>query len=201
MTPFYFKAVLPVLLGVLSLSMLSLGLAVVVMKRPIVLAARWFLLFVMLSFVPNAVLPFFGGGSVGTSGTVLRWSGPAILLVVAAFLAWSMRGYVLIGVTQSSARSALLATLDDLGHRYEETLGAIRVSALEMDILVAVQSWTGSGQIKAKGKHVATMRQVSRGMNSYFKHNRVSVNLVSPLLYVVLGVMMAVMVVAIIVAT
>ena len=63
---------------------------------------------------------------------------------------YQLKGYVAYAVTDTSFREALLAALQKLQYPHEETLSTIRLTSIDADLQVAVQSWMGAGVIKVK---------------------------------------------------
>jgi hypothetical protein len=125
-----------------------------------------------------------------------------MFLVLAVFMSLSMRGYVAIGITEASIREALFAALDKLALPYEEALGSVRSPSIQAQIQVAVQAWIGSGQLKARqAQSRAVLTDIVSAMNEHFRTTKVKANLVTPIFYVVLAVLLGVMDVALIVAT
>ncbi len=183
----------PCLFGVMALFFLVIGLRGIVSRRPFLVSARWFIALVVLGLSPamlqGVMLPSMGGGSI----SAIRWFSPIMLVVVLVFLAFTLRGYMAFGVTDVSFREGLLHSLGKLNLPYEETLSAIKLTTIGVDLQVAVQSWIGTGQIKAKGRQTGgVLRDVVSGMNDYYQSGAVSkVNLTGCIFYTVMGVLMA----------
>lgn len=202
----YIRVVMPCLLGVLAAWMIAMGLRALITRRPYVFSARWLLAFMLLAFAPNAVFPLLASTAIGhatsVSERVILWSGPAMFVVLAVFFALVMRGHIVMGITEASMREALFAALAELKLPHEETLGSIRLPTVPAELQVAVQSWVGTGQLKPRTRgSSAVAASVARGMNAHFKTAAVSVNLVCPIAYVVMGLLMGVMLVALVVRT
>ena len=82
---------------------------------------------------------------------------------------YQLKGYTAYAVTDTSFREALLAALQKLQLPYEESLSVIRLTSINADLQVAVQSWMGTGIIKVKQRtHKPVLRQVVNAMNEYF---------------------------------
>ncbi|HVF12398.1 MAG TPA: hypothetical protein VNA87_04860 [Actinomycetota bacterium] len=204
MPTWYLDLLMPTILGILAVAMLAMGLWVLITRRPYLISARWMLSLVLLSFLPNALLPMmstiFNDGFRSISDNVLTWAGPAMFFILAIFMSISMRGYIAIGITESSIREALFTTIDKLALPYEEALGSVRIPSIPAEIQVAVQAWIGSGQLKARKAHSrAVLKEIASGMNQHFRQTKVRANLVTPIFYVALGLMLVVMNVALIV--
>jgi hypothetical protein len=194
---FHLTVLLPCLCVAMALFFLAIGLRGVVTRKPFLLSSRWLLGLVFLGFAPSIIHPFrfppppagVGGGSLN----LLLWLNPAMLVVLAVFMWLSLRGYMAFGVTDASFREGLLATLGKLQLPHEETLGAIRLPSAGVDLQVAVQSWIGIAQVKAKQRQDGgVLADVAAGMNEYFQAASVPTNLTGCVFYVVMGLFMLV---------
>ncbi len=102
---------------------------------------------------------------------------------------YSLRGYVTFGVTDVSFQEALLAALEKLQLPYEESLSAIRLTSIQADLQVSVQSWTGSALIKVKQRtHRSALREIVNTMNEYFRTSFVSTNMISCIFFLVMAI-------------
>jgi hypothetical protein len=194
---FYLTVLLPCLFVAMALFFLAVGLRGVVTRKPFLLSSRWLLGLVFLSFAPSIIQPFLlppppagvGGGGLN----LLVWLNPAMFVVLAVFMWLSLRGYMAFGVTDGSFREGLLTALGNLQLPHEETLGAIRLPSAGVDLQVAVQSWIGFAQVKAKQrKGGGVLADVAAGMNEYFRSASVATNLTGCVFYVVMGLFMLV---------
>jgi len=105
---------------------------------------------------------------------------------------FTLPGYTIFGVTDTSFREALLAALQKLQLPYEEVLSSIRLTSIEADLQVSVQSWVGSGIIKIKQrKHRSQLTEIVTAMNEHFRTSSVSTNLITCIIYLVMGILMA----------
>jgi hypothetical protein len=188
----------PILFGAMASFFVAIGLRGIVSKKPFVISARWSFILVLLAFAPGmlqfAEFPRIVGGS-GTLGMLvaLRWLMPIMLIVVVIFLYLTLRGYTAFGVTDISFREGLLHSLKKLNLPYEETLSAVKLPTLGADLLVAVQSWIGTGQLKMKQRQFSkVLSDIVKGMNEYYQSGAVSqVNLTCCIFYAVIGMFLA----------
>lgn len=189
MQHWYLHVFLPAIFGALAVCLLGMGLRPLITRRPYLFSARWLLAFVLLGFAPNLLMPL-----VFSVHGVILWIGPAMFLVLAVFLAMQMRGYIAMAVTESSLREALFASLIELRLPHEETLSAVRLPSVPGELQVAVQGWMGTGQLKARTRQSkGVLTEVVRTMNEHYRTRPVAVNLVCPVAYVVVGLMLLVM--------
>ena len=112
-----------------------------------------------IGLVPAILIPVF---LPGDSSFIIKWLNPAIFTLLLVMMCFALRGYVAYAVTDTSFRDALLTSLQKLDLPYEETLSTIRLTSVEVDLQVSIQSWMGSGQIKIK----------QRGHNSLLTEDR-----------------------------
>jgi hypothetical protein len=199
MHDWYIRVFMPILLGLLAACLLGMGLWALVKRRPYLFSARWLLVFVLLSFAPNLLMPFTisqsGDKGLSLPHNVMLWIGPVMFVVLAIFLSLQMRGYVAMAVTEASLREGLLAALSELRLPHEETMSSLRLPSVSGELQVAVQGWMGTGQLKARTPQTkGVLIEIVREMNRYYRTRPVGVNLVCPVTYIVLGVLMLVMV-------
>ena len=111
---------------------------------------------------------------------------------------FALRGYVAYAVTDTSFREALLASLllaslQKLELPYEETLSTMRLTSVEVDLQVSIQSWMGAGQIKVKQRgHGSLLAEIATTMNEHFRTSAAATNLTACIFFVVMGVLMVI---------
>ena len=193
---FYLEVLFPGIFCLLAAFLLGTGLRGVVSRKPFLISARWIFALIMASFSPCILQPLlfwassFRDGSI--YGDVIPWLCPVVFALVLVFVWVSLRGYVAFAVTEQSFREGLLAALKEMNLPCEETLASVRIPSVEVDLQVAVQSWIGMGQLKAKQRGAGPLLgRIVAAMNSYYKTTAVSVNLLCCVFYVLLGVLMA----------
>ena len=175
--------------GIMAIFFLGIGLRAILTKRPFLVSNRWMLSMMFVVLVPGIVLSL-----KSFSGEIMDWTTillPGLVLVV---MWYQLKGYVAYAVTDTSFREALVAALQKLQMPYEERLSVIRLTSVDADLQVAVQSWMGTGTIKVKQRaHRSVLKQIVSVMNDYFRTSAVSTNFVSCVFLVVVGVVMAVL--------
>lgn len=184
------------LFSVTTLFFLVIGLRGIVFKKPFVISSRWLLILVLLSFTP-AMLPsitFSGLNSKIGHLAIVRWLSPAMLIVLGIFLYFSLKSYIAFGITDVSLREGLMVSLRKLNLPHEETRGTVRLTITGADLLVSVQSWLGTGQLKMKQREFRKeLSSIVNGMNEYYQSGAVSsVNLTCCIFYTVIGTFLAV---------
>jgi hypothetical protein len=194
---FYLKVFVPCFCGVAALLFFAVGLRGIVTKKPFLFSARWLFALVLLAFVPGFLQPFvFQVPQVGDEPgmlAVLPWLNPIMVAVLAVFMWFTLRGYLAFAVTDASFREGLLASLKKLELPHEERLAALHLPSVGADLQVAVQSWMGTGQVKAKQRRFnSLLGDIVRGMNEYYQSSTVPVNLTCCIFYVLIGVIMVV---------
>ena len=109
--------------------------------------------------------------------------------VMAVFFWLQMRGYLAFGITGKSFREGLVAALEKLQLPYEESLSSIRLTSVEADLQVAVQSWMGTGQIRVRqGRHGPLLKKIVQAMNERFRASPVETNMISCVFFLILGI-------------
>lgn len=180
---------MPIMCGIIAVFFFVIGLRGVITKRPFLISSRWLLLAMFLAFLPGISTIFFSAGSMPF---ILKWLNPIIFIVALVTMYFMLPGYTILGVTDTSFREALLAALQKLQLPYEEVLSSIRLTSIEADLQVSVQSWVGSGIIKIKQrKHRSQLTEIVTVMNEYFRTSSVSTNLITCIIYLVMGILMA----------
>lgn len=179
---------IPIICGIVGGFFLVIGLRGIITKRPFLVSSRWLLLAISLAFLPGISMIFFPD----SIPFILKWLNPIIFTVVFVTMCFTLQGYTTFGITDASFREALLAALQKLQLPYEEMLSSIRLTSIEADLQVSVQSWVGSGMIKIKQrKHRSQLTEIVAVMNEHFRRSSASVNLTTCIIYLVMGILMA----------
>ena len=102
----------------------------------------------------------------------------------------TVRGYVVIGVTDETLRMALHDVLRELELPFEETLSKLRLTTLDADLEANVASWIGTAQISIRQpQHVATMERIAQGLGKHFASSRAHADRTMSIYYIVFGVL------------
>lgn len=179
---------IPIICGIVTVFFLLIGLRGIITKRPFLVSSRWLLFAMFLAFLPGISMILFPG----SISFILKWLNPIIFTVALVAMCFTLQGYTTFGITDTSFREALLAALQKLQLPYEETLSSIRLTSIEADLQVSVQSWVGSGVIKIKQReHRSQLTEIVAAMNEHFRRSSASVNLTTCVIYLVMGILMA----------
>lgn len=182
----YFMMI-PIIFGIMAAFFLVIGLRGIITKRPFLLSNRWLLSVMFIIFIP-VILPAFTFPS--SVPFIIKWLNPAIFTVVLVMMCFVLKGYCAFGVTDTSFRDALLASLQKLNLPYEETLSSIRLTSIEADLQVSIQSWVGSGVIKIKQRdHRSQLTEIITAMNEHFRRSSLPMNLTTCIFYLIMGVL------------
>lgn len=189
-----FSIIFPITLGITAVFSFSIGLRGILTKKPFMISNRWFLATILVVFIPLPVIlvPFLSASGSGSDIHFMKWLNAilcGLTLFVILMVWYSLRGYVTFGVTDVSFQEALLAALEKLQLPYEESLSAIRLTSIQADLQVSVQSWTGSALIKVKQRtHRSALREIVNTMNEYFRTSFVSTNMISCIFFLVMAI-------------
>ena len=175
----------PFVIGVMGVVFLTIGLRGLLTNRPFLFPARWLFVFVMIVFLG----PMVSLSSFSRPSQTMDWI-PFLMFAMLAVLMWiQLKGYLAFGVTERSFREGLLAALEKLQLPYEESLASIRLTSLGVDLQVVIQSWMGSGQVKVrKGRHGPLLKEIVQAMHTYFRTSAVETNMISCVLYSIIGI-------------
>ena len=184
-----YSVLFPIVFGVMAIFFLGIGLRAILTKRPFLVSNRWRLLMMFVIFIPMILRIF-----VRPPGDLTGWVHPILFSVILVMMWYQLKGYVAYAVTDASFREALLAALQRLELPYEESLSVIRLTSVNADMQVAVQSWMGTSTIKVKQReHRAVLTEVVKAMNDYFRTSSASTNMITSVFMVVLGVVMTIL--------
>ena len=188
----FYDLMFPILLGIMAIFFLTIGLRGILTKRPFLISNRWWLSIMFVVFIPIILLSF----SLSSPGSVnaMNWVIPLLLGLLLLRRWFQLRGYTAYGVTDTSFRDALLAALQKLQLPYEESLSVIRLTSVETDLQVSVQSWMGTGIIKVKQRaHQPVLREVVNEMNEYFRISSAPTNVISCVCNLVMGAIVVIL--------
>jgi len=104
-----------------------------------------------------------------------------------------MKGYMAIGVSDDSFRDAIHFSLKRINQPFEEKLSAIKLTAINTILQIAIQSWIGSAQLRLKqSKDTKLLTEIIAGMNEYYINNNIKPNNVISTFYILIGFFMLV---------
>jgi len=104
-----------------------------------------------------------------------------------------MKGFMAIGISDDSFRNALHYSLNQNQIQFEEQLSLIKLTGLNAELQVAVQSWVGTGQLKLKkSKDKYLLAKLVSSINDYYISNAITPNNTTSIFYIVMGLFMSV---------
>jgi hypothetical protein len=113
---------------------------------------------------------------------------PLIYLFVLIVFWFQTQGYTLYGITDETLREALHYGLHELKSPYEEMLTKIKLSELNTELQVSVQSWMGTGLIKIKDRSKrAFLTKLTQHMRIYFKEHDIPTKNITVIFYMIMG--------------
>ena len=186
MRPEIYDLMFPIMFGIMAIFFLAVGLRGVLIKRPFLVSNRWWLSILFIVFVPIILLSF--SLPLLSSSNSINWVIPLILVLLLLRGCFHYRGYTAYAVTDTSFREAVIAAIQKLQLSYDESLSVIRLTSIEADLQVSVHSWMGTGIIRVKQRaHQSVLREVVNAMNENFRTSSVPRNMISCVLYLVMG--------------
>ena len=181
-----FSIAFPIMFGLTAIYFLTIGLRGILTQQPFLVSNRWYLSVIFVVFIPLVLLNI----SLLLPGNLdaINWVSPLLLVVVLVMMWYQLKGYTAYAVTDTSFREALLAALEKLQLPYEESLSVIRLTSIDADLQVAIQSWMGTGIIKVKqrGYH-SVLKEVVNAMNEYYRISSVPTKMISCVFYLITG--------------
>lgn len=119
-------------------------------RKPFAISGCWLWLLMALTFSPTIfddlallIQKNFAGE------TLLVLLIPAVVVaVVLAFFWHATGGLIFFGVSADSLSDCMHKALDDSGLEYEESIAKVRLKSEDADLLVGVQDWIGTAQLR-----------------------------------------------------
>ena len=180
----------PIWIGVFALYFFVIALRGILTKRPFLISHRWLLSMMFIGLTPVILMPFYLPGG---APSIIKWFNPMICTVVLVMMCFALKGYAVYAVTDTAFREGLLTSLQKLDLPYEETLSTIRLTSIEIDLQVSIQSWMGAGLIKVKQRgHGSLLTNIADTMNEHFRSSSTDTNLVSCIFFLIMGVLMVI---------
>ena len=185
----------------LGLYMLIMGLRGVIGKKPFVFSAKTNFWLVALAYSPGIVQPLYlfwklfsspveYAEDFDLSHALLLLFPPLIFAVILTFFWRQMRGYTILGITDDSFRQALYAVLKDLRLPFEEHLSKLYLSTIDADLEANVLDWMGAASLCIKQpEHQETLERIANELQHYFAASHVTINMVTCVYYIILGVL------------
>ena len=182
--------VFPIMFGIMAVYFLTIGLRGILTKRPFLVLTRWLFSLMFVVLIPMILLPL-SLSSLPIGFNIINWVHPLIFGGILLMAWYQLKGYTAYAVTDTSFREALLAALQKLQLPYEESLSVIRLTSIDADLQVAVQSWMGCGVIRVKQRsHEPVLKEVVNAMNEYFRNSSVPTKMIACVISMVMGVIM-----------
>ncbi len=184
-----------------GLYVFGIGIWGLTKKRPLVFAARqlmWFMVAIYIPLTIQSFVPLFESWGRRDPLFIVMPIIQVAMFVLLVFIFWrQMTGYMIFGVSDETFREALISALNKLNLPYQETISKIKLTSLDADLQAAVASWMGTAQIRIKqSQHVRYAKDIASAMDEYYKNNTVKVNNIAFIVYLLLGILMLVFVVA-----
>lgn len=198
---FAMRIVFPLAIGLMSLAFIAIGLYALMRRRPFVLRSRWIFVLVLIAFSPQIFMQlsmFFWEPRYRTGWLdAATFLSMLVLIIMLAYMALQMRGYMVFGTTQESFREALLSALSKLNLKVEETLSSIKLPSIPAELQTPVYGWLGTGQVRLRnGGRPRLLEDIATGMTAYFDSGNPKTNMTTAVVYLITGVLMVGMMIA-----
>jgi len=179
----------PILFGFIGVFYFAIGIRGVIKKKPFLIPYKWMIGVIFLCFLPSIFNNFLF--KTGSGLGLINLLNPLMFICLFAFLIIFRPGYIAFGITDSAIREALHAVLKKKGLPFEETIGSIKLTSLQADLQVAIQTWTGTGQIRIKPYNQSQLlTEIVQDLNIYFLENDTKTNMTACIFYIVMAVFM-----------
>ena len=179
------------LLVIFSLEVLiffGIAIRILIGQQPFLFNGRWFLGGLVLGLSPLPIICISLGMLADPIGQIIVLLNLLLYAVFLVIFAKMTNGYIAIGVTDDSFRTAIHAALQELGITFEETLSHLKLTSLELDLQVSVQSWLGTAGLKVKqsnGKPV--LKEITKAVVNYYQTHETKKNNTTAIVYFVGG--------------
>lgn len=169
---------------------LSIGLSVIIKKRPLIFPAKLIFAFIVLGFSPKFIFSF----------KLLSRDEPYllqfffilssfILVCILTYCWFQMQGYTIIGVTDESFKNAIHHSLEKYNLPFEEQLSFFKLTSLNASLQITMHSEIGVGLTKLKdSKDQKLLKSLTSEMNEYFEKSSDAPNEFTPTFYIIAGI-------------
>jgi len=191
---FLLKSVMPIIFISMAAFFIFIALKTLIGRCPLVFSSRWLFAFMCLAFLPSIANSVTLGYSSSNELGMITWLNPLMFTVILVFSWIQMKGYTVFAISDSYFREAMLASCNTLGFSIEETMSRLKITETGQEMQVAIQGWIGTAQMKAVGnKSNATIAEIAKGMNDYFKKTPGKMNYLTSYFYLIIGVFLIAM--------
>jgi hypothetical protein len=189
-----------ILPGIMGLCLLAISARIFLTKRPFLFPARWFAAIVMLALSPliSFIIEMI---SDKIDRDYIDWSGMSTPLLLAGmfiailiFLFIQSNGYMAIGATEESIRSALHGALERLNLPFQESLSRFQLTTIGVDLQASMRDWLGTANIQInKRRHRSTLQSIAKAINEQFASVPGNLNRRGVVFYGVMGALQVVL--------
>lgn len=163
---------------IISLSFLFIGLLVLIRKKPIIFSDRWFAYLLALMSLETIIAGF----SYPIEMTTMIF--PIFMLVFLYYFYFISKRVIIIGADGDDFKTAFISVLTEGNYKFEQTFTSIKIAEPILEISIAFQSWTGSGQIRMRNKENKETFEI---IIAQLKIKEIKTNLIIPIVFMVIG--------------
>jgi len=167
----------------MAVSFMFIGLKVLINKKPLIVNSRWFLILILVGFIPQMinVLPLFEKQPI----LVLFIS--LIQALLFGFFFYTIKGVTLYGIDTDDFQHKFIVNLRSMGLEFEQSISTIEIKNPKLTMLFSIQQWLGTGQIRLKKN---SDKQLFNKIISESNCKEIKYNKTFPIVYLALGIFM-----------
>lgn len=196
----YIFTLFPIIFGAMGLFYFAIGIRGVVTRKPFLISYKWMIGMIFLCFLPFVILNivrmflYFSPSiliSLLVDFNIMSLLNPLMIICLFAVMIIFRLGYIAFGITDSALREALHFVLRKKNLAFEETIGSIKLTSIQAELQVSMQSWIGTGSIRIKPFNKSKLlTEIVQDINIYFQENTTKTNLVTCIYYIVIAAFM-----------
>lgn len=181
------------LFALMAAYFLVIGIKIVYTNKPLLMPSKVVFIFMVLAFSPQLIIFFEKFSASSNELSHITYLSPLMFIVLLCFFWIQLKGYMAIGISDESFRNALHTSLSNNKIKFEEQLSLIKLTDLDAQLQVSIQSWVGTGQIKLKkSTDKELLNKLVLGINEYYQSTPIVANKTTSIFYIVMGLFMLV---------
>ncbi len=160
-----------------------IAISVLILKKPVIISAKWINGLVTLSFLPIIVISLLG------SRQIEELMIPALFVVMLIFYYFIIKGYLFYGITADDFRKYLLESLKILKVEHEESMSKIKFKNDKTELNITLQERMGAAMIKMKHGQKSQMKPIITTMKSLVHKNQMEPKKITGIFYLIFTIL------------